>query len=93
MEMLHKHPESGDILNLQDAKTFFFSYEEKAIIFNIPLFYWMKDLGNGNFKKINLWRKFGNCVLMFKKPFFFFFLEKHSFQNTGACEAASHLPS
>lgn len=54
MEMLHKHPESGDILNLQDAKTFFFSYEEKAIIFNIPLFYWMKDLGNGNSKKINL---------------------------------------
>lgn len=72
MEMLHKHPESGDILNLQDAKFFFFSLERKKPTYYIwhraMLFH--KDLDMENVKQINLWRKFGSCVQVLKKHFF-----------------------
>lgn len=66
MVMLHKHPESGDILNLQDA-FFFFSGKKKTYYIDIRTFYWMTDLDMENFKQINLWRKFGSCVQVFKK--------------------------
>lgn len=55
MEMLHKHPESGDIVNLQDAK-FFFSGKKKKKNYYIwhraMLFH--EDLDMENVKQINL---------------------------------------
>lgn len=77
MEMLHKHPESGDILNLQDAKFFLGRKKPQTIISDIGLFFFFLDyLDEKNFEQMNLQRKFGSCAQVFKNylkkppPFF-----------------------
>lgn len=54
MEMLHKHPESGDILNLQDAK--FFSGNKKPLNYYIwhRAIFFLEYLDMENFKQMNL---------------------------------------
>lgn len=66
MEMLHKHPESGDILNLQDAKVFSgkkknYYIQHKATLLDERFRY-------GKFQA-NLWRKLESCVQVSKNRF------------------------
>lgn len=54
MEMLHKHPEAGDILNFQDAKFFLGRKKPQTIIFDIGPFFFLKYLDMENFKQMNV---------------------------------------
>lgn len=50
MEMLHKHPEAGDILNFQDAKFFLGRKNPQTIIFDIGPFFFSEIFRYGKFQ-------------------------------------------